>query len=256
MRCWRIASCASIASRSRCVSSHCARCGLTSRTSASMAAVRGSGSTGLVGNSIVNRVIPLPHMSGLDLALSIALGIGLAAAVGFRVFLPMLVMSLAASTGHLTLGSGFAWLATPAALVMLGVATVLEILAYYIPGVDNLLDTIATPAALVAGTVVSAAVMTDLPPLVKWTTAVIAGGGAAGLTQGVTAMLRAKSTILTGGLGNSVIATAELGGALLFSLLTLAAPLAALALVILFLWLAIRLLRQLFRAARPSNGQK
>jgi uncharacterized protein DUF4126 len=72
-------------------------------------------------------------MSGFDLALSIALGIGLAAAVGFRVFLPMLVMSVAAYTGHLTLGSGFAWLATPAALVMLSVAALLEILAYYIP---------------------------------------------------------------------------------------------------------------------------
>ncbi len=92
--------------------------------------------------------------------------------------------------------------------------------------------------------------------MVKWTAAVIAGGGVAGLTQGVTAMLRAKSTILTGGLGNSVIATAELGGALLVSLLTLAAPLAALALVIVFLWLAIGLLRQLFRAARPSNDHK
>ena len=98
--------------------------------------------------------------------------------------------------------------------------------------------------------------MTDLPPMVKWTAAVIAGGGVAGLTQGVTAMLRAKSTVLTGGLGNPVIATAELGGALLISVLTLAAPLAALALVILFLWLATRLLRPLFRGVRPSNGQK
>src|SRR5262249_47377952 len=117
---------------------------------------------------------------------------------------------------------------------------------------DNLLDSLATPAALVAGTVVSAAVMTDLPPMVKWTAAVIAGGGIAGLTQGVTAMLRAKSTILTGGLGNSVIATVELGGALLFSLLTLAAPLAALALVILFLWLAIRLLPRI--GAQPVTS--
>src|SRR5499427_8522637 len=83
------------------------------------------------------RLAALPHLSAFDLVLSIALGIGLAAAVGFRVFLPMLVMSVAASTGHLALGSGFAWLATPAALVMLSVATVLEILAYYIPGIDN-----------------------------------------------------------------------------------------------------------------------
>src|SRR5262245_1140316 len=195
-------------------------------------------------------------MSGFDLPLSLVLGVGLAAATGFRVFLPMLFTSIAAYSGHLPLDGNFAWLGTPGAVIMLSVAALAEILAYYVPVIDNLLDTLTTPAALVAGTVVSAAVMTDVPPMVKWTAAVIAGGGIAGLTQGVTAMLRAKSTILTGGLGNSVIATAELGGALLFSLLTLAAPLAALALVILFLWLAIRLLRQLFRAARPSSGQK
>ena len=109
------------------------------------------------------------------------------------------------------------------------------------------LDILATPAALVAGTVVSAAVMTDMPPMVKWTAAVIAGGGIAGLTQGVTGMLRAHSTVLTGGLGNAVIATAELGGALLISFLALAAPAAAVALVILLLLLAMRLLRRLSR---------
>ena len=188
-----------------------------------------------------------------DVALSVVLGIGLAAATGFRVFLPMLIMSGAAYTGHLPLGDTFAWLATPSALIMLSVAALAEIAAYYIPGVDNLLDTLATPAAFAAGTVVSAAVMTDLPPMLKWTAAVVAGGGVAGLTQGVTAMLRAQSTMFTGGIGNLVLATAELGGALLVSVLTLAAPLAALALVILFLWLAVLLLRWLFR---PSNGQQ
>jgi hypothetical protein len=170
-------------------------------------------------------------------------------------FLPMLIMSGAAYTGHLPLDGSFAWLATPSALTMLGVAAVAEILAYYVPMLDNLLDALATPAAFVAGTVVSAAVITDLPPMVKWTAAVIAGGGIAGITQGVTAMLRAKSTVLTGGFGNSVIATAELAGALLVSLLTLAAPFAALALVVLFLWLAIRLLRHLFRGAHTANSK-
>ena len=193
-------------------------------------------------------------MSNFDLALSIMLGVGLAAATGFRVFLPMLIVSGAAYTGHLSLGDSFAWLGTPHALTMLGAAALVEILAYYVPGVDNLLDTLATPAAFVAGTIVSAAVMTDLPPMVKWTAAIIAGGGVAGLTQGVTAMLRANSTVLTGGLGNVVVATAELGGALLVSLLALAAPLAAFVLVILFLWLAIRLLRRLLRGAQRSNG--
>jgi uncharacterized protein DUF4126 len=190
-------------------------------------------------------------MSNFDLALSVGLGIGLAAATGFRLFLPLLILSAAAYTGHANLNEGFAWLGTPAAIIMLATAALAEIAAFYIPGVDNLLDTVATPAAVVAGTIVSAAVMTDVPPMLKWTAAVIAGGGIAGITQGLTAILRAKSTVFTGGLGNSVVATAELGGASLISLLALAAPLAALALVILFFWLAFRLLRGSHRPTEP-----
>ncbi len=193
-------------------------------------------------------------MSELEIALSIALGIGLAAATGFRVFLPMLVMSTAAYAGYLPLGESLAWLATPAALIMLAIAATAEIAAYYIPGVDNLLDTIATPAAFVAGTIVSAAVLTDLPPMLKWTTAVIAGGGIAGATQGVTALLRAKSTLFTGGIGNAGIATAELGSSLLMSLLALAAPFIALLLVVLFLWLAVRLIRKLGKGGPAATA--
>jgi hypothetical protein len=189
-----------------------------------------------------------------DLALSLVLGIALAAATGFRVFLPMLIVSGAAYTGHLHLDNSFAWLGTPSALIMLSVAAVAEVLAYYVPVIDNLLDTLATPAALIAGTIVSSAVMTDVPPMVKWTAAVIAGGGIAGLTQGLTGILRAHSTVLTGGLGNPVIATAELGGAVLISFLALTAPAAAIALVVLFLLVAIRLLRWLFRGARSSGS--
>ena len=195
-------------------------------------------------------------MSEFELPLSVVLGIGLAAATGFRVFLPMLVVSAAAYFGHLPLSGSFAWLGTGPALTMLSVAALVEILTYYIPGVDNLLDTLATPAALIAGTIVSAAVMTDVPPMVKWTAAIIAGGGVAGLTQGATAIVRANSTVFTGGIGNFVISTAELVGALLVSLLALAAPLAALAVVILFLWLMMRLVRHLFRGGPQSNIQR
>jgi len=191
-------------------------------------------------------------MPGLEVVLAVAMGVGLAAAVGFRVFLPMLVLSIGAYAGHLTLTHSLAWLGTPAALLMLSVAAAVEILAYYIPGIDNALDVVSAPAALVAGTVVSAAVMTDLPPMVRWTTAVIAGGGAAGVIQGLTSLLRAKSTAMTAGLGNHAIATGELAGALALSLLALAAPLAALALAALFCWFAVRVLRRLFRRQRPA----
>jgi hypothetical protein len=193
-------------------------------------------------------------MTGSDLALSIVLGVVLAAATGFRVFLPMLIVSGAAYTGHLSLDNSFAWLGTPSALTMLSAAALVEVLAYYVPGVDNLLDAVATPAAFVAGTIVSAAVMTDLPPMAKWMAAVIAGGGTASITQGVTAILRAKSTVFTGGFGNPVIATGELGGSVLLSLLALAAPLAAFAVVILILWLALRLIRRQRRGTQRVNN--
>lgn len=180
-----------------------------------------------------------------DILISIALGIGLAAATGLRVFLPLLVMSIAAYSGHLTLGADFHWLASLPALLMLAVAALLEVAAYYVPGLDNLLDAVATPAALLAGTIAAAAVLTDLPPLVKWATAFIAGGGAAGLTQGVTALLRAKSTLGTGGLANPVIATGELGGAVGLSLLAIAAPILALCLVVLACWAVVKIVRRL-----------
>jgi uncharacterized protein DUF4126 len=193
-------------------------------------------------------------MSELDIALSVALGVGLAAATGFRVFVPLLVLSVSAHWGHLPLSQGFAWLGTTSALAMLAVATLIEILAYYIPGVDNLLDTLATPAAVIAGIVISAAAMTDVPPMLKWTLAIIAGGGVAGLTQGATALLRAHSTAFTAGLGNPVVATAELGGSLVVSLLALAAPLIALVVVVVFCWLALRLVKRLTRREIPPNS--
>lgn len=194
-------------------------------------------------------------MAATEILLSIGLGTALAAAVGLRVFLPLFALSIAAWSGHLELADPFAWLATPPALVMLGVATLLEVGAYYVPGVDNLLDVIATPAALLAGTIAAAAVITDLPPLVRWTTAVIAGGGAAAIAQGATTLLRAKSTGTTAGLANAAVASGELGGAVALSALALAAPLlallAALAVLAVGLWLLAVLWRRLKR--RPSE---
>ncbi|MGE0237999.1 MAG: DUF4126 domain-containing protein [Parvibaculaceae bacterium] len=194
-------------------------------------------------------------MTPFDLAMSIALGVGLAAATGFRIFLPLLVTSVATYGGYIPVSDGFAWIGAPAAVIMLSVAALAEVLAYYIPGVDNLLDTIATPAALVAGTLVSAAVMADLPPLIKWAAAIIAGGGAAGMTQGVTTLIRANSTVFTGGLGNPVIATGELGGATLVSLLALSVPFVAVGLVALFCWFAVRTIRRLLRRTPKPEPQ-
>ncbi|MGV3756678.1 MAG: DUF4126 domain-containing protein [Verrucomicrobiota bacterium] len=168
----------------------------------------------------------------METLLSICLGIGLSAACGFRVFIPMLIVSIAANAGHLTLASGFEWLASDAAVVSFGLATVLEIAAYYIPWLDNLLDTIASPAAVIAGTVITASVMTDMSPFMRWTLAAIAGGGVAAAVQGVTVFARAASTTLTGGLGNPILATAELGGSGVVALMAFFLPLLTLLVIL------------------------
>src|SRR5215469_198193 len=122
----------------------------------------------------------------METFLSICVGVGLSAACGFRVFVPLLVMNIAALSGHLTLAHGFEWIGSYPALVAFSVATCLEIGGYFIPWLDHLLDTIATPTAIIAGTIISASIVTDLSPFLKWTLAVIAGGGAAGLVQSAT----------------------------------------------------------------------
>lgn len=170
----------------------------------------------------------------------IALGIGLAAATGFRVFLPLLIAGLAARSGYIPLSENFQWLAGTPALLMLGTAAAAEILAYYIPGVDHALDVLASPATLVAGAVASAAVMTDLPPSILWPVAIIGGSGIAGLTKGTAALFRAKSGLMTGGLANPAISTAETVGATGLSLFAIALPVIALLLVVALLYWAVR----------------
>src|SRR5919199_541692 len=116
----------------------------------------------------------------MDTLLSICIGIGLSAACGFRIFVPPMVMSMAALFGHLKLSPNFEWMGTYPALIVFAVATCIEIAAYYIPFVDHLLDTIATPMAIAAGTVVTASLIPDTDPMLQWTVALIAGGGSAG----------------------------------------------------------------------------
>lgn len=180
----------------------------------------------------------------MELLFSVALGIGLSAACGLRVFAPFAVMSVAALAGQLDLSAGFAWIGSYEALVVFGVATLLEILSYYIPWVDNLLDTVATPTAIVAGALATAAVLTDMSPLMRWTLAAIAGGGTAGMIQMGTTWVRGLSSITTGGLGNFVVATGEWMGAFTTATLAILFPLLVVAfVVILILFVSRRLLR-------------
>ena len=178
-----------------------------------------------------------------------ALGLGLAASSGFRVFVPLLAASVAYHTGYLTPSAGFAWLGTWAALLTLAVATMVEVAGYYIPFVDHLLDTITTPASFVAGAILMTSALPHLDPTLRWTLGILVGGGTAGLVQTGTALLRGASTATTGGLGNPVLATIENTLAVGGVALTLLLPLAAAALVVLLLVYILSRLRR-WRARR------
>jgi len=184
----------------------------------------------------------------MELIFSVALGIGLSAACGMRVFAPFAVMSATALTGHLGLSNSFAWIGTYEALVLFSVATLIEVLSYYVPWVDNLLDTIATPTAVLAGAIATASVVTELSPMMRWTLAIIAGGGTAGIIQMGTTWVRGVSTVTTGGLGNFILSTGEWMGSLTIATLSVLFPLLV---VVFVLILMIAIVRRMNR--RRSN---
>jgi hypothetical protein len=188
----------------------------------------------------------------MELLLSVCIGLGLSAACGFRIFVPLLITSIAAHSGHLHLASSFDWIGSTPALTAFSIATALEIAGYYIPWVDHFLDTVATPAAVVAGTIITASMVTDVSSFLRWSLAVVAGGGVAGVVQATTVLARGLSLTSTGGLGNPLIATAELGGSIVTALAAIIAPFFALGLIILLLGIAgYKLLRRRSSAAPP-----
>lgn len=189
----------------------------------------------------------------MDQFIAIAIGLGLAAACGFRVFVPLFAASIAVHGGNLPVAAGFDWLGSQEAMVAFGSATLLEVGAYYVPWLDHALDVIATPAAMLAGMVASAAVMVDVPPLLKWTVALIGGGGLAGLMQGATVALRAKSGLLTGGIANAAVSSLELVGAAGTAILAIVLPLVCLALVVVLLFYSARMLRRMGARRRAAS---
>ncbi|HTF90139.1 MAG TPA: DUF4126 domain-containing protein [Planctomycetota bacterium] len=172
---------------------------------------------------------------------SLVVAVGLSAATGFRVFVPALVAALAARAGMLPLSPEFQWLASTGAIVTLSIATLVELGAYAIPWLDHALDVIATPTAIGAGFLLSAAVLPDLDPMLRWSLAFVVGSTAAAMVQIPTAVARGVSTWTTGGVANPVISTAEAAGSTLVSIAAVLAPFVALALL---MFLAIYLLRR------------
>ena len=185
--------------------------------------------------------------STLEILISLSLGLGLAAACGFRIFVPLLFLSASSLGGLLQLGGAFEWIGTWPALTVFGIATLLEIGAYFIPWLDNALDTVGAPAAVVAGTVVTASAVVGMDPMLQWSLAAIAGGGAAGIVHGSLALVRGGSSATTGGLANPVVSAAEAGGSVLISALAILVPFAGVVLAVLLLMIGARFFARLRR---------
>jgi Domain of unknown function (DUF4126) len=186
--------------------------------------------------------------------IELMLAISLSAATGFRVFVPLLALSAASVFGHFDLPSNFDWIENPEALGLFAIAATLEIIGYSIPWFDHALDILATPAAILAGTIVAASVAPDMNPLVQWTLALVAGGGTAGLTKGILNLLRGTSTAASGGLANPIFAALELAMSILLSALAITVPVVAGVVVIALFGFAIYKLVQLVSRIRSRRS--
>ena len=188
--------------------------------------------------------------------ISAFIGIGLAAATGFRVFMPMFAVSLASYLGWIPMNESFEWLAGLPTLITTGIAMIAEVLAYYIPFIDHLLDTISVPLATVAGSVMFATQFADIGTFPQWALALIAGGGTAAAISSGFAGTRAASTATTGGLGNSVVATTETAGAGIMTFLALAAPVIAFIAAVGLIITVLILGKKLWRKFRNFNSDR
>ncbi|RZS90727.1 DUF4126 domain-containing protein [Aquimarina brevivitae] len=189
-----------------------------------------------------------------EIVISICLGIGLAASAGFRVFLPLLALSIAGYYDILPLNDSWQWIGSSLAIWIFAIATLVEILAYYIPWFDNALDTIAIPLATIAGTAIMVSTVTELNPVITWGLAIIAGGGTAATVKSAMGATRLSSTATTGGIANNLVATAETGIATTLSLVSVFLPLLALCLVIVLFLVLRKIYRKLFsRSIKKSS---
>ncbi|WP_370445564.1 DUF4126 domain-containing protein [Confluentibacter sediminis] len=180
----------------------------------------------------------------METFISICLGVGLAASVGFRVFLPLFALSLASYCNVWELNDSWQWIGNLTALITFGVATLVEIFAYYIPYIDNLLDSISVPLAAFAGTAVMMSTMVDLSPVITWSLAIIAGGGTAAAISSSSSIMRLTSTTTTGGLGNPIVSTIETGTSIFMSIMSIFLPILAVIFVIVILFIIYKIYKK------------
>ena len=194
----------------------------------------------------------------LQILIQVMLGIALSAVCGYRIFVPFLAMGIAGMAGYIQFADGFAWISSWPALLVFGVATILEIAAYFIPHIDNILNAIALPAGAVAGIIVAASVISDMDPMLKWTLAIIAGGGAATVTGLLSNGVHQLSTAVSAGFANPVVSGAESVGTVAASVISIAMPIVGVALFVMVVVVSILIIRRFRKRKKvaPANSGK
>ncbi|WP_422924875.1 DUF4126 domain-containing protein [Singulisphaera sp. PoT] len=186
----------------------------------------------------------------METIIGLSMGIGLSAASGFRVFVPLLIMSLGMHLGYISPHESFRWVGSTPALVVLSVATAVEFLGYLIPMVDHALDAMALPASAVAGTVLTAGAIAELDPFARYTLAIIAGGGTAAAMRSSLALGRGASTATTGGLANPVLSVFEFFASIFVTIFAVLLPVFA---VVCLFFVMLIILRWAYRRATRSR---
>ena len=186
-------------------------------------------------------------------ATQLAMGFALAASVGLRAFLPLLVAGVLARQGYLSLGESFQWMSTTPALIVFGSAVVFEVLGDKVPGLDHMLDAGGVFVKPVAGTLLAASLFTTLDPLAAATLGLVGGGAIAGVVAAAKGTTRLASTGTTAGFANPLLSLFEdgaaVGGIALAFLIPVIAAILALAILV---YCAVKLTRGMRRRSRAS----
>lgn len=195
----------------------------------------------------------MPETSAVTIIMAVLMGIGLSAAAGFKVFTPLLFVSVLAKFSVIPLSDGFMWLASVPAIIVLGTATVVEILCSFIPFIDNIMDGVEAPMAVIAGTLLTVSLLGALDPVWQWSLAIIAGGGTAGVIKSVTSAIKLGSSATTAGLANPLLAVAELSLSVVLTVLAVLAAPIAVCLAVLIVFLTVKFIIKLKNKFMPKQ---
>ncbi|MEL7476492.1 MAG: DUF4126 domain-containing protein, partial [Cyanobacteria bacterium J06555_12] len=149
----------------------------------------------------------------MDIAIlgQVFLGLTLAATAGLRAWLPLLALSVLGHLDVIPLNEQLAWLASPTAIVVLAIATVLEIAADKIPAVDHTMDTLGVVIRPIAGALAMSAAIADVNPLIAITLGIAAGGTSAEVVELSKATTRVVANVTSFGIGGRALSIAEDG---------------------------------------------